>query len=355
MTEPLVIALDLSPLIRDRLSPAAIRLLGILGELAAPTSGIRPIGIAPAGVLPNLPSGVEIVATGRALSGPHAIDYTQFALPRAAERAGAVIVLLVGSPPPLRSCLPVVVVDEENLERPSGVWGRLAEAAGKAALQFAPRVGGLADGGWPVGGRPDAWDPEPRTGLRLPCWEAGTTVLAHGVSRVELPLLLSAWTWVASASDAQLVVLTAEPRIRDAIQIESKQLGVAEAVVVPTDLEPRHVPWLYARARVLLLTGGPAGRSPACWAMASRVPVAAVDVPRLGTLLSDSGYLVPPGDARALGAACLSLLVDDRLSADLSDRGGRRIESLVSESEVLPLADHLRRIILASDSEARAT
>jgi len=204
------------------------------------------------------------------------------------------------------------------------------------------------------GGRSDAWDLEPRTGLRLPGWAAGTTVLAHGVSRVELPLLLSAWTWVASASDAQLVVLTAEPRIRDAIQIESKQLGVAEAVVVPTDLEPRHVPWLYARARVLLLTetgGAFAG------VLGDGEPSASGSRRRAKGWARCSAMRLPRAtrDARALGAACLSLLVDDRLSADLSDRGGRRIESLVSESEVLPLADHLRRIILASDSEARAT
>jgi glycosyltransferase involved in cell wall biosynthesis len=350
LPEPLVVALDLSPLIRDRLSPAAIRLLGILGELAAPASGIRLIGIAPAGALPDLPSGVEIVATGRALSGPHGIRYTQLALPRAAERAAASIVLLVGSPPPLRSRLPVVAVDEARLERPTGIWGRLEEAAGTAALQSAPRVGRLAERRWPVGSGSDAWDLGPGTGIRLPGWTAGTTVLAHGVSQAEISLLLSAWTWVAYASDAQLVILTAAHRIRDAIQLESKQLGVAESVVVPTELEPRLVPRLYARARALLLTGGPAGRSPACWAMASRVAVAAVDVPGLGTLLGDAGYLVRPGDARALGAACLSLLVDDRLSADLTNRGDRRIKRQVCETEGPPLADELRRILLASAS-----
>jgi hypothetical protein len=44
----------------------------------------------------------------------------------------------------------------------------------------------------------------------------------------------------------------------------------------------------------------------------------------VNSILGDAGYLVPDGDTRALGAACLSLLVQDELAESLRVKGRRR-------------------------------
>jgi len=345
----MVVALDLSPWIRDRLGPAAVRLLEILGELSREQAGIRLLGIAPAGDLPDLPSSIQVAGTGPQLSGSSGLRYTHFYLPRTARQVGADILLLVGSNPPLRSRVPVAALDEALAERSSGGWGRLSEAAGRAGLQVAGRLGnpkpdlppGTASFGGESRGRTSKLPP----GVER--WVHADLVLAHGVTCANLDLLLSAWTWVASASDAVLMPLTARPCLRRQIAERAQRLGVNGSVVVPPELEPQSVPELYSRARVLMLSGGLSGASPARWAMANRLPVAAPDEPALAGILDEAGYLVRPGDARALGAACLTLLVDEGLAAELGERGWRRSQSQNPTPGEVGLAEGLRRVLAA--------
>lgn len=61
------------------------------------------------------------------------------------------------------------------------------------------------------------------------------------------------------------------------------------------------------------------------------------------SILGDAAYVTPADDTRALGAACLSLLVDDNLAESLRAAGVRRAAAFHSGRGVGELAGLLRR------------
>jgi len=342
-------ALDLLPLVQDPLSPGSVRLLEAMGELSAAPEEVRLIGIAPGGEWPRLPASLEMIRLGFPQSGAQRLRYTHSLLGRAAQRHGAEILLVVGSYPPLRCPIPVAVLDEPDAERSSGLLGRLSEAAGRAALRPAFRLdeapADFAHEHRCAGGRSIPDSPE---------WGQAELVLAHGITSANLDLILAAWTWVASASSASLMTLTAHPRLQEKITERAGRLDLGASVVVPMGLEPDQVPALYERASVLLLGGGRLGASPARRALARGLPIAAVDQAPLGEIVGDAGFLVRAGDARALGAACLSILVDGALANQLRERGLKQVARLTHGAEAAGLYDALNRRVAARLDSSRA-
>ncbi len=79
------------------------------------------------------------------------------------------------------------------------------------------------------------------------------------------------------------------------------------------------------------------------WAVACGLPVAAAVTPEAESILGEAAYVTPSGDARALGAACLSLLVEEDLAESLRLSGARRAVAYHSGRGVEELAGLLRR------------
>ena len=55
--------------------------------------------------------------------------------------------------------------------------------------------------------------------------------------------------------------------------------------------------------------------------MGCGVPVAGLNSPEADSVLGEAAYLVPPGEARRLGAACLTLLVEEQVATALAQKG----------------------------------
>src|SRR5205807_9503285 len=94
--------------------------------------------------------------------------------------------------------------------------------------------------------------------------------------------------------------------------------------------ERNDVPELLAAADVFVLSSRSEGLPVSVLeAMAAELPVVATAVGGLPELVveGETGFLVPPGDARALGAALGRLLADAELCRRLGEAGRRRVEA----------------------------
>ncbi len=149
-------------------------------------------------------------------------------------------------------------------------------------------------------------------------------VLSYGAEGVDLPFLLAAWTWVdGSLGDANPLVLLGllESEAEEARR-RAAGLDLLESVRILTKFDIRDLPSLYRGASAFLHPGYSEIGQELRWAMASGVPIAAVDTQLSTSVLGKSAYLTPRGDARALGAACLTLLVEpDAVAKPLQDKG----------------------------------
>lgn len=149
-------------------------------------------------------------------------------------------------------------------------------------------------------------------------------VLAVGESPTTLPLILAAWTWVESSlGDSHVLMLGAHhPAERDRLRRISERMGLAEAVRVVL-LGDDAWPSAFRRASALVHGGARDNATALRWALAAGLPVAAPATPFSESILGPAGYLTEPA-ARALGAACLTLLVEEDLAGSLREKAGER-------------------------------
>jgi glycosyltransferase involved in cell wall biosynthesis len=149
-------------------------------------------------------------------------------------------------------------------------------------------------------------------------------VLCYDTNPEDIRTALAAWTWVdGSLGDTYpLQFLNWDPQVEELIATTAAEFDVAESVMTrPTTTV---LSQLYREAAAFLSVRALAWGQPFRWALASGVPVAAFESSSVNSILGDAGYLVPDGDTRALGAACLSLLVQDELAESLRVKGRRR-------------------------------
>ncbi|HWC31624.1 MAG TPA: glycosyltransferase [Actinomycetota bacterium] len=121
------------------------------------------------------------------------------------------------------------------------------------------------------------------------------------------------------------------------LRSEAEALGVADRVVFVEALDHDEMPWVYSAADVVLMPS----RSEsfglvALEAQACGVPVVASSVGGLRHNVVDgkTGFLVPPGDAAALGDGMLAVISDDRTRARMSEAARRRAEGFSWPSTV---------------------
>jgi len=150
-------------------------------------------------------------------------------------------------------------------------------------------------------------------------------VLAVGESETSLGLLVTSWTWVEGPIGDSFSLLVASSQAafpRLAVEAVDR-LGLSDtvrAINVPDEAWPA----VYRGASALLHGGGRQNVGALRWALASGLPVAAPSTPVTESVLGPAGFLAPDGDARRLGAACLTLLVENEVAASLRDRGLER-------------------------------
>lgn len=313
-------------LVEHPTSAAARHLLEWLGGLSDPETTVSLVH--PQGELPELPPGVRSQPVRPIQGRWERLLYDQIALPRAAADMGAQVLLILGEQVPLRARMPIAAVPPIVSQPPTAEgFEMLRRAAGGAGLRGAGSVLMAADltRGTHAGRLYPPFVSPPF--MKSPAESGGTErlrVLCYDTDPQAIRRALAAWTWVdGSLGDTYpLQFLSWDPRIGELIHAMAAEFDVADSVAAGP---PTHdLAQLYREAAVFLSVGPLAWGQPFRWALASGAPIAAFESPAAGSIVGDAGYLVRDGDTRALGAACLSLLVQEELAESLRVKGQRR-------------------------------
>lgn len=278
----------------------------------------------------------DMLRVGRGHSPWARLRFEQIDLPRAAHAAGADLLFIPYPSAPLSSDVPVVAGGWEPgptdgggaLERVRWSLGRAGVRGAEAAIVFAdqppPAAGGIHFVTLPpsVGSAfrpvPSPEDQAVRSRLGLP--EAYVLCLAPSKGRLDF--LLAAWTWVdGSVGDSVPLVVAGVPSpVAGFLQSRAKEMDVAGSARILEEPELSDLAPLFRGAQAYLDVGGSSAQG-LRWAMACGLPVAAMESVRSAAVLGDAAYLAASEDSRALGAACLSLLVEPDVAGPLRQKG----------------------------------
>ena len=147
-------------------------------------------------------------------------------------------------------------------------------------------------------------------------------------ARKNVQALLSAWTWAAnSVGEAYPLVLGGQlPRPDGKLFADyprlAQELDLAGTVKFIGHVDESDKPALYRGASVFVFPSRYEGFGlPPLEAMACGVPVVCGNGGSLSEVVGNAGYVIPPHDTRAFGAAILTCLVEPTVSDDLRQRG----------------------------------
>ena len=148
-------------------------------------------------------------------------------------------------------------------------------------------------------------------------------VLSCGLQAEQLPLLLAAWTWVEGSigDTAPLALLGLDPSAEQAARAQARELRIETSLQILPPPALSELPDLYRGAAAYLSVGPGANGQPLRWALSCGVPVAGLISPETDSIVGEAAYLVQPGEARRLGAACLTLLVEEQVATALRQKG----------------------------------
>jgi glycosyltransferase involved in cell wall biosynthesis len=142
--------------------------------------------------------------------------------------------------------------------------------------------------------------------------------------------LLQAWSWAAASIGDQYPLLLIGVDDSKHKQIESilAKTDFGDTIHLATDVSPPAIPFIYQNCSALF---HPAEVSPwdgpLRYAMVSGKPIVSVDNPLVKAIVGPAGYLVQVDDDRNLGAAIISLIVDQELSMGLAKAAKGRSSS----------------------------
>jgi len=155
-----------------------------------------------------------------------------------------------------------------------------------------------------------------------------TYVLYHGPSdEKSLRRLLDAWSWVADSLGQAypLLALGLGQTGRERLASLAAEFSLGETVRSLPILPPGSLAAIYRLSAALFhpLMDPPWG-GPVRLALASGTPVASFESELMNALVGPTAYLVPHGDARLLGAALITILVDEGVAQKLAQAGRQR-------------------------------
>lgn len=284
-----------------------------------------------------------------------------------AADVGADVLFIPEPAAPLVAPLPIAALLSRRRMRPTSFTQRIHIAAGRAGLSGTSALLTLDD--LPsiepktrsvrilpafVG---PAFTPQPERmdGDRLRTLDlAPGYCLAFGTSADELRVLLAAWSWVAGAlGDEYPLVIVGGGGV-------SAEEAHAMAATADVDASLRWVervsaevlPALFRGADALLHAGPTSIGQELRWALACGVPIAGVETAETSAVIGEAGYLVASSDTRALGAACLTVIVDADVAGVLKERGLARARVYHEPSSRQAWVDVFHSI-LASDTRQR--
>ncbi|MCB9436983.1 MAG: glycosyltransferase family 4 protein [Anaerolineales bacterium] len=146
--------------------------------------------------------------------------------------------------------------------------------------------------------------------------------------RKNVNMLLLAWTYVGPSVGQQMPLVLAgrqpqwgTPRFPD-LPDYAKKLDIERFLMWLGEFDEADKPALYRLAKAVVFPSRYEGFGlPPLEAMACGTPVIACDVSSIPEVTGEAAYLVPPDDARAMGAAILAVVVQDDLHQHLANAG----------------------------------
>lgn len=150
--------------------------------------------------------------------------------------------------------------------------------------------------------------------------------------RKNVNTLLLAWTYAGPSLGEQMpLVLAGRPpavwdnRLFPDLPDYAKKLNIGRYLMWLGEVDEADKPTLYRLAKLVVFPSRYEGFGlPLLEAMASGTPTVACNISSIPEVVGDAAYLVPPDDARQMGAAILSIIVQPDLHANLANAGRGR-------------------------------
>lgn len=314
------------PLVYAPASPPALHVWELLSALP---DEVEPVLALPSDRL-NL-SGIEQAVFPTAPTRQSRFRWEQALLPILARRCRADLLHLTVPYPPLLRSVPCVVSPAEIFPQDfslAGTGQRLRTAFGRGGLSQGTRVlwpADLPSPEWteqvdrlppyvhPLLSVPPAGE-MPENGLHLP----ESFVFCPGVvnpSRLVNILAAWSWAWAGLGDDWALVFGDLSPEAERQLENLRKSTGITGPVETISYSNIEDYAALIHRAGAVFHFGPPAPWGDSLLhALASGLPVAAEDNPEVDARVGPAAYLAPADDARSLGAAVLTLIVEESVA-----------------------------------------
>lgn len=320
-------------------SPAALHLLALMARLP---KEVDPIVALPGEAPVWFSEGASLELRPCRDEPRSRLRWEQWELPKMGRELGAHLLHLVSPQPPLFGTTPTALSPtglEEQESPPSGFIPRLREALGRGARR---RVGALL---WAA----DLPSPKVNTSvMRLPPLVhpafsgeidapriaplevelPETYVLYHGPSNQRALLrLLEVWSWTSAplGDSYPLVCLGLDSAAQNWLGAFLERHDLEISVRPLPAVSPTSMAQIYRGCSALLHP-----EAGACWsgtlrhALACARPVVAAESDSTDALVGPGAYLTPAEDSRAMGAALLTVIVNNEMSTRLSRAAGQR-------------------------------
>jgi glycosyltransferase involved in cell wall biosynthesis len=155
-----------------------------------------------------------------------------------------------------------------------------------------------------------------------------TFILYHGpFKKTDLEQLVNSWKWAADAigDNYPLLLLGLDVSATQDLSHLATAINLGLNLRVLPDLSPDILPTLYQRCSAVF---HPARISPWCdparLSIACGKPLVASETALTGAIVGPAAYLAPPGDARSLGAALVTVIVEEQVAKNLSAAASQR-------------------------------
>ena len=346
------ILLDGWSLIHDPAAPAALHLAAVLATLPEEVEATLVIPGPDPGI-DDLPAGVQIQFHETRRTSWGLLTWQQIKLPQLAAQTGSSLIYTASAGASLFGRAATIASPSSWLltgsGQPSGSGGaknfkdRIQEAVGMGGLTHARAVFWpddlpMPDSSLPFVSIPPLIHPLFQSNQPSPAIEfwpgvdlPQTYILYHGpLDQTSIEHLLEAWSWAAGSIGTYypLLLYGGLENQQHWILETARRLGLDENLFLLPPGSPVQLAALYCGCSALFQPGpiSPWG-DPVHHAMSCAKPVVAADNLWSAARLGSSGFLAPATDLRALGAALITVIVEDDLAERLAVGAKQRVKS----------------------------